>query len=82
MYTQENSIPNTYQLKNEHYEITFYYQPVVYGSNAKTRNGISLYKTQREILTPDFLLKITSKNHFCITYAILDIKSDYGVVVL
>jgi len=74
LYTPEKSIPNTYELQNERYEITFYYQPVIYGWNSKTRNGISLYKTQKGILTPDFLFKIMSIDHLVETYAIMDAK--------
>lgn len=74
LYIPEKSIPNTYELRNEQYETTFYYQPVIYGWNSKTRNGISLYKTQNGTLTPDFLLKIRSIHNSMETYAILDAK--------
>jgi Protein of unknown function (DUF524). len=72
-YVNETDVANTYKLKKGDFNITLYYQPVIFSS--KFQNGITLYKTTNNgYYIPDFLLKFSKDSDDKVNYAILDSK--------
>ncbi len=63
---------NTYYFERDDEEVVLYYQPVIYSENTGTRNGITLFRTDKDYYTPDFILRKTVNGET--TYAIIDAK--------
>lgn len=63
---------NTFYFSKNDCEITLYYQPLIYSRDCPTRNGISLFRTDRSFYSPDYIIKKQTKND--IDYCILDAK--------
>lgn len=64
-FSNETQVANVYQLENNKWTCTLYYQPVFYG-DAREEAGISLHRTTsaggaQPYYTPDFLLAVKSK---------------------
>ncbi|MDR0521494.1 MAG: hypothetical protein LBH00_06535 [Planctomycetaceae bacterium] len=85
-YQNETDVANTYHLEKEDYQLTLYYQPVVYSD--RFENDLTIYRTTipRKMqtscyYTPDFLLKIIYKNRDPV-YAVLDSKYSNRLNIL
>ena len=63
---------NTYYFERDEEEVVLYYQPVIYSENTGTRNGITLFRTDKDYYTPDFIIRKTVGGNT--TYAIIDAK--------
>lgn len=53
-------------------ELTLYYQPIIFSSDSPDRNKITLFRTDRNYYSPDFVLK--KETALGIEYGILDAK--------
>lgn len=63
---------NTYYFQKDDLEVVLYYQPVIYSYSSVTNNEITLFRTDRQYYTPDFVIKKIVKGE--VTYGILDSK--------
>lgn len=63
---------NTYYFQNGESEITLFYQPIIYSENSTSTNGITLFRTDGNFYSPDFVIKKQSSDG--ISYGILDAK--------
>lgn len=63
---------NTFYFENGEYELTLYYQPVVYSDFRRETNDISLFRTDKSYFTPDFIIKKRTATET--SYGIIDAK--------
>ncbi len=84
LYYPEMDVANTFNLESSRWDVTVYYQPVIY--NKKCENGLTIFKTtdntnyetayskkNAPYYTPDFILKFISSDN-SVNYIILDSK--------
>lgn len=73
-YIIDYDIANTYNMINKEFNLTIYYQPVIYSNDIQ--NEITLYRTtdKKNYFIPDFIIKIWKGTEKKCIYAILDSK--------
>lgn len=76
-YSADTNVANTYYLENDAYNVTLYYEPVLYNYQTAATNGIELYRTtdnNQNYYCPDFVLAFSNKTTQKTQYYILDAK--------
>ena len=76
-YNPDTKVANTYYLSNDDFNVTLYYEPVIYNYQTLATNGIELYRTTGftpNYYCPDFLLSFSNKRKNETSYFILDAK--------
>lgn len=74
-YKKVYEVNNTYSLINGVYELTLYYQPVIFSQASDNCNNISLFRTDKDSYwTPDFLFKMRNSALDTVHYGIVDSK--------
>ncbi|BCJ92820.1 hypothetical protein acsn021_03890 [Anaerocolumna cellulosilytica] len=69
---QNTEEENTYYFQKDDLEVILYYQPVIYSYSSAYNNDITLFRTDKQYYTPDFIIKKIIKGE--VTYGILDSK--------
>lgn len=79
---RNTNINNTFYFSNNNEKLVLYFQPVIYSYESKTRNDITLFRTDtvNNYFAPDFIIKLDNGDNN-VKYVILDSKwSKYETI--